>query len=56
MLAWLGENWITVVAIAAVALVVGLAIFSLHRDRKKGASSCGGKCSSCPYGGSCGKH
>ncbi len=48
-------SWvITVVAVAAVAALIALAVWGLLRDRKK-ASSCGGKCASCPYGGSCGK-
>ena len=48
-------SWaITLIAVAAVAAVVVLAVWSLLKDRKK-ASSCSGKCSSCPYGGSCGK-
>ncbi len=49
-------SWaITLIAVAAVAAVVALAVWSLLKDRKKASSSCGGKCSSCPYGGSCGK-
>ena len=48
-------EWVvTLIAVAAVAALVGLAVWSLIKDRKKG-STCGGKCGSCPYGESCGK-
>lgn len=53
MLAWINANWVTLVALAAVAGIIALAVITLVKERKKGKSACGGKCASCPYGGSC---
>lgn len=49
-------NWITIVALAAVAAALALAVRSLVKERKKGSSPCGGRCASCPYGASCMSH
>ena len=47
-------SWlITAIALFCVAGLVALAVGALVRDHRKGASSCGGKCASCPYGGCC---
>ena len=51
MLAWFSANLINIALTAAVALIVGLLIFVMIRDKKAGKSSCGGSCASC--GGSC---
>ena len=40
----------TVIAILVLSLLIGLAIFSIVRDKKNG-KCCGGSCSSC--GGAC---
>lgn len=55
MVAWIAENWLTLVVLAVVAAVVALAAISLLRDKKKGKSSCGGNCSACALGGTCHK-
>lgn len=51
MSAWFSANLINIALAAAVALVVGLVIFVMVRDRRAGKSpcgcSCGGGCSSC---------
>ena len=47
MLAWLSENLVNIALVAALALIVGLLIRSMVRDRKAGKSACGGNCSSC---------
>ena len=52
MLAWFSANLVNIALTAAVALIVGLLIFVMVRDKKAGKSSCGGSCASC--GGSCG--
>ena len=47
-------SWlITTIAVMCVLALVGLAIWGMAKDRKKGSSPCGGRCGSCPYGGSC---
>lgn len=55
MFAWISENLLTVITIAAVALMIFFAVRQLVKDRKKGCHSCGGSCGSCPMCGSCGK-
>ncbi len=47
MSAWLSANLINIVLIAVLALVVGLLIRGMIRDRKAGKSSCGGNCAAC---------
>ena len=45
--------WKTVIAIAIIIVIVGLAVFSIVRDKKKGKCSCGNSCSSCAMNGAC---
>lgn len=47
MLTWLSANLVNIVILAVLALVVGLVIRSMLRDRKAGKSACGGNCQSC---------
>ncbi len=47
MLTWLSANLINIVLITAIALITGLLIRSMIRDKKAGKSSCGGNCASC---------
>ena len=54
MFAWLSANLINIALIAVIALVVGLLIRSMIRDRRAGKSSCGGNCASCGACGGCG--
>ena len=51
MLTWLSANLINIVLIAVIALIVGLLICGMIRDRKAGKRSCGCSCASC---GACG--
>ena len=44
--------WKTVIAIAIIIVIVGLAVFSIVRDKKKGKCSCG-SCSGCAMNGAC---
>ncbi|MBQ9468418.1 MAG: FeoB-associated Cys-rich membrane protein [Clostridia bacterium] len=55
MFAWIAENAATVVAAAAVLIVIGLAVFFLVRDKKKGKGGCTGNCATCGMNCSCGK-
>ena len=54
MLAWLSQNIATILICLVLTLIVGGAIAVIIRDRKKGRSSCGCDCGSCPGCGSCG--
>ena len=53
MSAWLSANLINIILIAVLALVVGLLIRGMIRDRKAGKSSCGGNCAACGACGGC---
>ena len=54
MFAWLSANLINILLIAVIALITGLLIRGMIRDKKAGKSSCGGNCASCGACGSCG--
>ena len=54
MLAWLSANLINIALILVIALVVGLLLRSMIRDKKAGKSSCGGNCADCGACGGCG--
>ena len=47
MFAWLSANLINIALIAVIALITGLLVRSMIRDKKAGKSSCGGNCASC---------
>ncbi len=54
MLAWLSANIGTIVVVLIVTAVIALAIWSIRRDKKKGAScSCGCGCEGCAMAGQC---
>ncbi len=53
MLAWLSENWATVLICAVLIAIVAAIVVSMIRNRKKGKSSCGCGCANCPMNGSC---
>ena len=56
MISWLYSNIATIAVAAVLLTVVALIRIQLVKDKKKGKSSCGGNCGSCPMGGSCHKH
>ena len=47
MFSWLSANLINIVLVAVIALITGLLIRSMVRDKKAGKSSCGDNCASC---------
>ncbi len=47
MLAWLSQNIATIIICAALAVMFGLMLWSLLRNKKKGKSSCCGGCAGC---------
>ncbi len=53
MLSWLSANLINIALVAAVALIVGLLIWVIIRDRRAGKAPCGGNCASCGACHSC---
>ncbi|MBO4415342.1 MAG: FeoB-associated Cys-rich membrane protein [Lachnospiraceae bacterium] len=55
MMSWIMDNLANIAVIAILAAIIGLAVFTMVRNRKNGKSACGGSCCSCPYGDSCKK-
>lgn len=53
MFAWIAENIVTIIICAVLAIMVAAIVVTLVKDKKKGESSCGCKCGSCPMAGSC---
>ena len=56
MLEYLAQNIWTIVITAVIAGVCALIIVNYFRGRKKGKSSCGHGCASCPMNGKCHGH
>ena len=50
MFAWIADNAVTVIAIAVILLISGLAVFSLMKDKKKKSGVCTGNCATCGMG------
>lgn len=53
MLSWFYSNLATIIVFLVVASVVGLVIFKMVSDKKKGKSSCSCGCGGCPMKDSC---
>lgn len=53
MLFWVTKYLPTVLICAVLVVVVGLIVFSLIRDKRRGKSSCGCNCAHCAMAGAC---
>lgn len=53
MFTWIANNIWTIVICVVLLAVIGLAVWSLVKDKKKGKSSCGCNCAHCAMAGSC---
>ncbi len=53
MLAWIAANAVTIIICALLIAAVTAIIIKLVSDKKKGRSSCGCNCGSCPMAGAC---
>ena len=51
MFAWLAENAVTVIVVAILLVIIGVAVFSVVKDKKTG--KCTGNCATCGMGCSC---
>ena len=47
MFVWLSANLINIALVAVIALIVGLLLRGMIRDKKTGRSSCSGNCAGC---------
>ena len=53
MAEWIADNAVTIIAIAVLLVVIGIAVFSLVRDKKRKSCGCSGNCAVCGMGSSC---
>lgn len=55
MLSWLSANLGTIlITLVLIGIVAGILVV-MRKNKKKGASACGGNCGHCPMGSSCHK-
>lgn len=53
---WLTKNLGTILVLAIVLLIAGLALKTVIRDKRNGKSSCGGNCAACGACHACKSH
>ncbi len=54
MLAWISQHAVTILTLAVILLLVGAAVFSLVKDKKRKKGGCTGNCATC--GMACAEH
>ena len=47
MFAWIAENAVTIIVIAIILALIGIAIYSLLKDKKNKKGGCTGNCAMC---------
>ena len=47
MFAWIAENAVTIIVIAIIFVLIGVAVFSLRKGKKNKKGGCTGNCASC---------
>ena len=47
MFAWIAENAVTIIVIAVILVLIGVAVFTLLRDKKNNKGGCTGNCATC---------
>ena len=55
MFQWIGENVVTIVTVAILLAVLGLALYAVIKEKKKKTGGCTGNCATCGMGCSHGK-
>ena len=50
MFTWIADNWVTIVTIAVIGIVIGIAVFSLVKEKKNTKGGCTGNCAACGMG------
>ena len=50
---WLADNIGTIIVLLIVAVISGLASYSVIKNKMKGGCSCGCGCTGCPMAGKC---
>ena len=54
-MAWFIDNLGTIIVFIILVAVVGVILYNMVKNKRRGVSSCGCNCSNCPAGGSCHK-
>ena len=47
MFAWIAENAVTIIVITVILVLIGVAVFSLLKDKKNNKGGCTGNCAAC---------
>ena len=47
MFAWIAENAVTIIVITVILVLIGVAVFSLLKDKKNNKGGCTGNCATC---------
>ena len=47
MFAWIAENAVTIIVIAVILVLIGVAVFSLVKNKKSKKGCCTGNCETC---------
>lgn len=55
MIGFISDNIATIVICIVLLVIVSAIIYKFVKDKKKGKSSCGCNCTSCPMSGTCHK-
>ncbi|MBQ6678954.1 MAG: FeoB-associated Cys-rich membrane protein [Lachnospiraceae bacterium] len=53
MLSWIAANIGLIIAVLLLLAVIGIAVLSIVKDKKKGRSACGNNCAHCAMAGTC---
>ena len=47
MFTWIANNAVTLIVIAVLMIIIGIAVFILIKEKKSGKGNCTGDCSCC---------
>ena len=47
MVAWIADNAVTIIVIAIILDLIGIAVYSLLKDKKNKKGGCTGNCATC---------
>ncbi len=50
MFAWFAENLATILTILVLTAVIGIAVYSIAKDKRNKSGGCTGNCASCGMG------
>ena len=50
MFAWIANNAVTIIVVAVLLILIGVAVFSVVKDKKNKKGGCTGNCATCGMG------